>query len=188
MNTDFSNVCICACVCVCVCVCVTSQEESSDMLVCTVGELRVWPGASNVIPGQTQLSIDIRAQRDELREDIVSRVWHGALDECTRRGVSCELRRTHDAAAVQSDAGMVERAKRAILKSRQRVLGGGGDGGEELTVESVPVLVSGAGHDGLAMAEVTKVRTRVVVLAHTCLTRTASIVSFVLHCTHVGLC
>jgi len=37
-----------------------SQSTDADMLVCTVGEVRVWPGASNVIPGSTQLSIDIR--------------------------------------------------------------------------------------------------------------------------------
>lgn len=44
------------------------------MLVCTVGELQVWPGASNVIPGSAQLSIDIRAKSDELRLATVDKL------------------------------------------------------------------------------------------------------------------
>lgn len=38
------------------------QASDDEMLVCTVGELRVWPGASNVIPGSVQFSVDIRAK------------------------------------------------------------------------------------------------------------------------------
>lgn len=38
------------------------QASDNQTLVCTVGELRVWPGASNVIAGSVQLSVDIRSQ------------------------------------------------------------------------------------------------------------------------------
>lgn len=38
------------------------EDTGGEMLVCTVGELRVWPGAGNVIPGSVQLSVDIRAK------------------------------------------------------------------------------------------------------------------------------
>ena len=70
------------------------------MLVCTVGELHVWPGASNVIPGNTQLSIDIRSKSDGLRDRVVEDVTVGIQRICGSRGVTCGLRRTHDAAAV----------------------------------------------------------------------------------------
>lgn len=45
--------------------------DPADNLVCTVGELKVWPGASNVIPGSTGFSIDVRAKGDAVRERTV---------------------------------------------------------------------------------------------------------------------
>jgi hypothetical protein len=35
--------------------------------VCTVGQVSVWPGASNVIAGAVNLTVDIRSRRDALR-------------------------------------------------------------------------------------------------------------------------
>lgn len=136
------------------------ENPSQEMLVCTVGELRVWPGASNVIAGSTQLSIDIRAKYDDLRLHTVEEVIASIEMVCAQRGVSCQIKRTHDAGAVLSDNGMIQRARAAIRAARpvvRRMLGGseGGEEGENM----IPVIVSGAGHDGLAMAEVTKVGT-----------------------------
>lgn len=44
------------------------EEEQADggsgsdpSLVCTVGSIAVWPGASNVIPGSANFSVDIRS-------------------------------------------------------------------------------------------------------------------------------
>lgn len=44
------------------------EEEQADggsgvdpSLVCTVGSISVWPGASNVIPGSANFSVDIRS-------------------------------------------------------------------------------------------------------------------------------
>lgn len=39
-----------------------SPSPQDEMLVCTVGEMRVKPGASNVISAQTEFSVDIRAK------------------------------------------------------------------------------------------------------------------------------
>lgn len=39
-----------------------SRGRGSDpSLVCTVGSISVWPGASNVIPGSANFSVDIRS-------------------------------------------------------------------------------------------------------------------------------
>lgn len=39
-----------------------SMSPSLDpSLVCTVGAISVWPGASNVIPGSTNFTVDIRS-------------------------------------------------------------------------------------------------------------------------------
>lgn len=36
------------------------RSGADPSLVCTVGSISVWPGASNVIPGSTNFTIDIR--------------------------------------------------------------------------------------------------------------------------------
>lgn len=36
------------------------HEEDDSALVCTVGSISVWPGASNVIPGSANFSVDVR--------------------------------------------------------------------------------------------------------------------------------
>ena len=36
------------------------HEEDDSALVCTVGSISVWPGASNVIAGSANFSVDIR--------------------------------------------------------------------------------------------------------------------------------
>ena len=41
------------------------EEEG---LVCTVGRLAVWPGASNVIAGRVNLTVDIRSRQDAVRK------------------------------------------------------------------------------------------------------------------------
>ena len=38
-----------------------SASGADPSLVCTVGSISVWPGASNVIPGSANFSVDIRS-------------------------------------------------------------------------------------------------------------------------------
>ena len=78
------------------------------MLVCTVGEVRVWPGASNVIAGNTQLSIDIRSKDDALRSEVVSNVTASIEALCAARHATCSIRRTHDAQAVPCDPDIIQ--------------------------------------------------------------------------------
>ncbi len=40
-------------------------------LVCTVGALTVWPGASNVIAGAANFTVDIRCRADDVRLAVV---------------------------------------------------------------------------------------------------------------------
>lgn len=42
--------------------------SADDGLVCTVGRLSVWPGASNVIAGRVNVTIDIRSRLDNIRK------------------------------------------------------------------------------------------------------------------------
>ena len=40
---------------------VPADAKSDGSLVCTVGQLTLWPGASNVIPGAANFTVDIRS-------------------------------------------------------------------------------------------------------------------------------
>lgn len=39
----------------------------ADVVVCTVGEMRLFPGASNVIARSAEFSLDIRSESDDIR-------------------------------------------------------------------------------------------------------------------------
>jgi allantoate deiminase len=118
---------------------VLAVEEAAQVngggLVATVGQLALRPGASNSIPGEVVLSIDLRAERDDVRDATLQRIETAARAIAATRHVTIELRRTYEAPAVQCDAGL-----QAILAT---VIGGCG----------LPVchLQSGAGHDALVM-------------------------------------
>ncbi|KAG2497115.1 hypothetical protein HYH03_004706 [Edaphochlamys debaryana] len=130
-----------------------------DNLVCTVGDLRVWPGASNVIAGYTRLSVDIRSKTDDVRERVVEEVVAAVTAECERRGVACEVERKHDAAAVLCDQGVMA-GLQAAAKEAEALVGQvltkeelAAAGPLEQGLRQTPVLVSGAGHDAMAIAE-----------------------------------
>lgn len=111
--------------------------------VATVGTLETLAGAVNVIPGRVRFSIDLRAQVDEQRD----RAWNAieqALSSITaQRDVRFECRETHCAAAV----GCALRLQDALA-----------DGIASVTeCPTPPRLMSGAGHDAMAMASITDV-------------------------------
>eukprot|EP00798_Chlamydomonas_sp_ICE-L_P018676 gene18676-25194_t len=108
--------------------------------------MRIWPSASNVIAGQVQLSLDIRAKDDDLRKAIVKELTLDIKDLCADRGVKCLLKHNHDAASVNSD-------KKLVMVCGPSCQPPGASLDEAM---KVPVIVSGAGHDAMAMAEVTK--------------------------------
>jgi len=121
-----------------------------DMLVCTVGELRVAPGAVNVIPGEAVFSVDIRSRSDELRGRAVAELTRGVAAACAARGVACAVELRHAADAVQSDAGLTGALAAAASASHGLARAAGTAGGE---AGDVPLMVSGAGHDAMAMAD-----------------------------------
>ncbi|KAK3280352.1 hypothetical protein CYMTET_11808 [Cymbomonas tetramitiformis] len=144
--------------------------DPEEMLVCTVGEVRVWPGASNVISGNTNITIDIRARRSEVRLSAVDDVMASITEQCARRMMRCDIIRKHDAEAVESDPNLTQQLVAAattsmnILRQRKESSkhgagdeGGGAEASEEAEGPESPVLVSGAGHDAMAMAHLTNV-------------------------------
>ncbi len=96
--------------------------------MCTVGELSVWPGASNVIPGHVGLAVDVRARTDAVRDYTVTWITDAVADTCRRRGVGCEVAVRHTAGAVAADGRVMEGLRQAVAGA-QVGEGGRGEGG-----------------------------------------------------------
>ncbi|XP_065852118.1 allantoate deiminase 2 [Euphorbia lathyris] len=124
-------------------------ESLSNSLVCTVGEISTWPSASNVIPGQVTFTVDLRAMDDMGREAVLYELSNRIYQVCDRRSVSCIVDRKHDAKAVNCDSELSSQLKFAANAALKKMTG-------EIQDE-VPSLMSGAGHDAMAISHLTKV-------------------------------
>lgn len=115
-----------------------AQGES---LVGTVGQLQVPGGSVNVIPGACKLSLDIRAADDAVRLAAVKDVLDGIAGICARRQVEYALQQIVDAAAAPCSPRLMRQFGDAIVRA------------------GLPRfdLLSGAGHDAMAMAAITDV-------------------------------
>lgn len=107
----------------------------------TVGTISVTPGAPNVIPGEATLSFDVRHPRDAARRTALREFRTGAERIARTRGLRCEWRVTQDGGAVTCDPALTK-----ILGAAVRSVQG-----------TTPSLVSGAGHDAVAMSALTPV-------------------------------
>ena len=94
-------------------------------LVATVGQLRVYPGAVNVIPGAVVASLDIRHADDRVRERAARQIL---------KSVECEERSNEPATPM--DPAMVQALCAAV----------------EATGNRFERIVSGAGHDAMILA------------------------------------
>lgn len=109
-------------------------------LMATVGEIKVSPGASNVIPGRAELTLDVRFAEDDVREGAVT-----ALELIARR-IAAERKLEIDWQVLQSTAAVIcdiERSGRLTRAAENRRAG---------TASPVLQLPSGAGHDAAALA------------------------------------
>jgi beta-ureidopropionase / N-carbamoyl-L-amino-acid hydrolase len=112
-------------------------------LVGTVGKLSVPNGAINVIPGQCDLTIDLRAGDDNVRDAALDKVLSEIESIAARRRVKVELRKVMAASAAPCSPAMQQRLSRSIAR---------------VTGESAPRhLPSGAGHDAMKMASLTEI-------------------------------
>lgn len=115
-----------------------AQARRTPGLVATVGSLVTLPGASNVIPGEVQLTLDLRHARDGVRREALAGLLAGAEGIAQGRDLTftSELR-------LEERATPMDPALTALL-------------GEALSNEGHPPapLVSGAGHDAMLLGQV----------------------------------
>jgi hydantoinase/carbamoylase family amidase len=134
---------------------VTRIEELAKATDClaTVGDIRVEPGAVNVIPGLAELTLDLRGRTDNGRDalwDEISAVGHDIAQE---RGVKLEVVETHRAPST----ACAERMQAAVAAGIAEATRSTGSGTAGTTSAEVLGLWSPAGHDGMAMDAVTDV-------------------------------
>ncbi|MBZ9749911.1 allantoate amidohydrolase [Deinococcus sp. HMF7604] len=112
------------------------RARTTPGLVATVGMLSAQPGAINVIPGSAQATLDIRHERDEVRQAALTALLADAHCLARERGVTLTVTEKMTQPAVPMDGELQTRLRRAAAE-------------EGL---SVPDLPSGAGHDAMILA------------------------------------
>jgi len=114
-------------------------RASPPDLVATVGRMEVLPGAPNVVPGDVRFSVDVRAGAVELRDRAATEIEQALTEIAERRGLGLDVRLLHDLPPAPCDPAMMARLEKAVAALGQ----------------PVHRLVSGAGHDAMALAEIT---------------------------------
>ena len=116
--------------------------RSVEGAVATVGQMRVKDGTGNVIPGDVEFTLDIRAAEEAKRQVAEDRALAQIEGIAARRLVVLERTKTHAVKAVPCAPWLQE----AIARSVERATGA-----------KARRLPSGAGHDAMILAEVTDV-------------------------------
>ncbi|UDJ80693.1 allantoate amidohydrolase [Kosakonia oryzae] len=114
----------------------TTQQQGGN-LVATVGNMRVLPGAVNVIPGEVSLSLDIRGPQDAPLDALLNELLAMAQAIAARRHLQFSAEEFYRIAATPCNQKL-----QTLLADAVQVVQG-----ETLS------LPSGAGHDAIAMAE-----------------------------------
>jgi allantoate deiminase len=116
---------------------VERRARETPGLVATVGRVEALPGATNVIPGEVRVSLDIRHASDAVRIEALEALLREAERIASSRGLALDSERQFHAAAVPMDpelAAALEAAARATGARPHR-------------------MVSGAGHDAMVLAK-----------------------------------
>jgi allantoate deiminase len=116
-------------------------QQADSGIVATVGEITALPGASNVIPGEVRLSLDVRHAKDSVRERAIMNLKQRAAQIAHKRQIKLSAEIVHQSRAVACDRYLSKLLTKAVLRHQ----------------EQVPLLPSGAGHDAAAMAAITPV-------------------------------
>jgi hydantoinase/carbamoylase family amidase len=110
--------------------------RSVDGLVGTVGQLNVPQGATNVIPGACEFSLDVRSGDDAIRESAVADIFAEIDAVGARRGVEFTVTPTQAAGRCGCAPWLMDQLDAAVARAG-------------VTVRRLP---SGAGHDAMAIA------------------------------------
>lgn len=112
-------------------------EAGTIGLVATVGRMTVLPGATNVVPGRVEFTVDVRAGLDADRDAASDAILAALHSIAATRDVGVTVEETQALAASPCDAALTDRLADAVA-----AIGG-----------TPRQLVSGAGHDAMVIAD-----------------------------------
>ena len=125
--------------------CIVAIEEfcQSDRggLVGTVGYINAMPGATNVIPGLVSFTMDIRSPKDSYRKLAITDMVREIESIAKARKLDLQINITHENRTVPCAPWLQKQIADAITAEGYRAF----------------ELPSGAGHDGMAMADIADV-------------------------------
>ncbi|MGE6609628.1 allantoate amidohydrolase [Peribacillus sp. NPDC076916] len=113
----------------------------NEPLVATIGKLTVSPGASNVIPGLVTGTLDIRDLNVDRKKKAIDAILTESERVAKARGLQIHFEQVMEADPVYCDEQLIKVIEESI---------------SELDGSAIS-LVSGAGHDAMAMADITNV-------------------------------
>lgn len=120
---------------------VEKRCAQAPSLVGTVGQLQVPHGSVNVVPGACRLSLDIRAADDATRDTACADILREIEAVCTRRNVEFKADLMLSAPAVPCASWLMDQLAASTARAGIAPF----------------KLISGAGHDAMAIAAVTDV-------------------------------
>lgn len=115
--------------------------SARDNVVATVGKLDIVHAASNVIPGLVRCSVDVRSPTETTLTEAYLALQNTCLQIGKQRGVTVDWQLIQETAPVSCDAQLTNSLASAIEASGYHVV----------------KLVSGAGHDGVPIAQVSPI-------------------------------
>ena len=116
-----------------------ANDHAEDDIVATVGNLKVYPGAMNVVPGKAELWVDLRGTDYEYIVESLQEIKDAALSIAEDYETPVTIEMLSADKPVAMDEELVAVAEKAA---------------EEVGVEWMR-SVSGAGHDAMNMAKIT---------------------------------
>jgi beta-ureidopropionase / N-carbamoyl-L-amino-acid hydrolase len=118
-----------------------ARSESVHRTVGTVGDLRVSPGMTVVVPGKAELWIDVRGVDDASKRRVLAGIDDTLTEVCGRRGLACERSVIIDDQALPMSRLVIDELRAA---------------GRDLGLEPL-AMPSGANHDARHLAAITEV-------------------------------
>ena len=106
-------------------------------VVATVGRIENKPNAVNVISGECQFSLDLRSQKDQLRDQVLSEITESLQGIARISKITLSIKQTHHADAVNCDSQLTSQLASALSSCGMSPFG----------------IASGAGHDAMEMAK-----------------------------------
>ena len=112
-----------------------------EKFVATIGMLTIPNSASNVIPGKVNISLDLRSIDEDILDKYSSRIKALLEQICSKRNIGSEWKIIQESSSVNCDRKLNDQLKKAISANGFEVI----------------ELVSGAGHDAVAISKVAPV-------------------------------